>query len=296
VANLARKAFPTPNEEHTTGKSTLHHCGTLIQTDAKLNLGTSGGPLLNLRGEMVGLTTALAAIAGYEQSAGYAFPVDDTFRRVVDTLKRGREVEYGFLGVSPRSLELPSRLEGVRGAQIERVLPGTPAERYGLQPGDVITRVNGSPIHDADGLVLDVGRLPVEAAVRLEVVRDGRRLELEVGLTKYRVRGKKIVSTPAANWRGMRVDYVTSAMDMSGWGGLGGRSFDDGVVVTDVEEQSPAREAGLEPGMLISRVDQVTVRNPRQFHQAVAGKTGSVRLELADGKEQSPSRVVIRGS
>ena len=73
----------------------------LIQTDAKLNLGTSGGALLNLKGEMIGLTTSLAATAGYEQAAGYAVPVDETFRRIVETLKEGREVEYGFLGVVP---------------------------------------------------------------------------------------------------------------------------------------------------------------------------------------------------
>ena len=79
----------------------MHHYGTLIQTDAKLNLGTSGGPLLNLNGEMVGLSVALAATAGYEAAGGYAIPVDATFRRAVETLKQGREVEYGFLGIQP---------------------------------------------------------------------------------------------------------------------------------------------------------------------------------------------------
>jgi serine protease Do len=296
VSNLARKAFPTPDPQHTTGKSTLHHCGTLIQTDAKLNLGTSGGPLLNLRGEMVGLTTALAAIAGYEQSAGYAFPVDETFRRVVETLKRGREVEYGFLGVGSRNLPLQPALHGIRGALVDRVLTGTPAERCGLEPGDVIAEVNGRPIRDGDGLVLEVGRLPVEASVRLGVIRDGRRLRLDIELTKYRVRGKKIVTAPAPVWRGVRVDYVTGAIDVSEWGGLGRIDFDDGVIITDVERETAASQAGLEPGMLVSHVDRVAVHNPRQFHQLVSGKTGSVELQLADQDGENRSRALIRGS
>src|SRR5207342_2000310 len=87
VANLSRKAGPIPDETSPAGvrNTSLHHYGTLIQTDAKLNLGTSGGALLNLKGEMVGLTTSLAAAVGYEQAAGFALPVDDAFRRAVET-------------------------------------------------------------------------------------------------------------------------------------------------------------------------------------------------------------------
>ncbi len=104
VANIARKAGPLPRSEFSDGqlvptKSTLHHFGTLIQTDAKLNLGTSGGALVNLRGEMIGLTTSLAALAGYEQAAGYAVPINEAILRVIDVLKEGREVEHGLLGI-----------------------------------------------------------------------------------------------------------------------------------------------------------------------------------------------------
>ncbi len=116
VSNLSRKAPPVPGETNPrASRPTLHHFGTLIQTDAKLNLGTSGGALLNLDGEMVGLTTALAAQAGYEQAAGYALPVDETFRRVVATLKQGREVEYGLLGVVPQRLTPVEVQRGLRG-------------------------------------------------------------------------------------------------------------------------------------------------------------------------------------
>ena len=141
----------------------MHHFGTLIQTDAKLNMGTSGGPLLNLKGEMVGLCVALAAAAGYETSAGYAIPVDATFRRVLNTLKEGREVEYGFLGIRPANLQPGEVLAGLHGMRVEWVVPGTPAARFGLKPDDIITNVDRTPLYDADGLVLEVGKLPVEA-------------------------------------------------------------------------------------------------------------------------------------
>jgi len=160
VANLSRKAPPLAQAGATSARPTLHHFGTLIQTDAKLNLGTSGGPLLNLRGEMVGLSVALAAVSGYQSAAGYAIPVDQTFRRVVDTLKQGREVEYGFLGVQPVDLPLSERLAGLQGLRVERVVPGTPAARSGLRTDDIIVAVDGRPVADSDALMLQVGRLP----------------------------------------------------------------------------------------------------------------------------------------
>ncbi len=296
VSNLARKAPPLVDEDHPTGKSTLHHFGTLIQTDAKLNLGTSGGPLLNLQGEMIGLTTALAATAGYEQSAGYAYPVDETFCRVVDTLKRGREVEYGFLGVSPAPLSLDARLAGIHGTRLDWVVPGMPAERAGLRPGDFVTAVNGRPIYDADGLVLEVGRLPVEATVRLTVVRDSRTLDIEAALTKYRVLGRQIVTEPAPRWRGMRVEYLSAVLDAIGRGGGGALAFDDGVVVTHVDEASPAWEAGVRPGMLVRRVNGEPVGTPGQFRRLVRGKSGAVRLQLADSRGENPSQATVQGS
>ena len=128
VSNLARKAPAGPGQSDSAGKTTLHHFGTLIQTDAKLNLGASGGPLLNLQGEMVGLNVALAAAAGYETAAGYAIPVDQTFRRAVETLKQGREVEYGFLGVQPENLAAAEVLKGMHGIRVAQTIPGAPPQ------------------------------------------------------------------------------------------------------------------------------------------------------------------------
>src|SRR5258705_9237173 len=103
ITNLARKApsgtnlndAPGPADDY---RTTLHHLGTLIQTDAKLGFTAAGGALLNLRGELIGLTTTAATIAGHEQPAGYAIPINAATRRIIETLKQGREVEYGMFG------------------------------------------------------------------------------------------------------------------------------------------------------------------------------------------------------
>ncbi|MBX3413645.1 MAG: trypsin-like peptidase domain-containing protein [Pirellulales bacterium] len=271
VANLARKASPPLyNEDPAAVKQTIHQFGTLIQTDAKLNLGTSGGPLLNLQGEMIGLITSEAAISGFEQAAGYAIPVDETFRWVVDKLKEGREAEYGFLGVQPANLSPELRL---RGTLLNSVVAGTPAYRAGLRTDDVVVAVNGEPIDGVDQLMLYVGRLPAASTVRLTVERSGGRKEILAELAKFRVAGKKVITQPAPIWRGARVDYVTAVMDLRN-----PRAFlpESGIVVTEVETGSPAWEAGLRSDMLLTHVESTSVASPREFHAAVDGREGEM--------------------
>ena len=293
IANFERKAAPTLDESNRSSKPTLHQFGTLIQTDAKLNLGTSGGALLNLKGEMIGLTTAMAAVAGFEHSAGYAIPVDDTFRRVVETLKQGREVEYGFLGVAPESLAEAEILAGKHGARVSTVVDGTPAQRFDLRPHDVITHVDGRPIYDADGLFLHVGKLPVETLVHLTVERGGLVVPVNVELAKFSVRGKKIVTAPGSNWRGMRVDYATADHEFAEHVREGKLDSRGCVIVTDVEQSSPAWNQGMRPNMAISHVGNVRVSSPKEFQAAIAGKTGPVKLRLVSPGGDHPLRSIL---
>jgi len=296
VANLSRKAAPASVDPDPAARSTLHHFGTLIQTDAKLNLGTSGGALINLRGEMVGLTTSLAAVSGYEQAAGYAFPVDETFRRVLDTLKQGREVEYGYLGVQPGNLSAMEIRDGIRGARIQHVVPGGPADRYGLEVEDIVTNVNGEPVYDADSLVLSVGRLPVESKVNLSVVRNQRPRTVTVVLSKYPVQGKKIVTVLEPSWRGLRVDYASAVPETSSLGLTAVTFLGEGVIVTDVEQGTPAWQAGLRPYDLVSHVDRTAIRSPREFRTAVSNRPGAVQLRLVSADGSAPVRIVEPGS
>ncbi|MFZ5833694.1 MAG: trypsin-like peptidase domain-containing protein, partial [Planctomycetota bacterium] len=286
VSNLNRKAPPLGAVAEVSARPTLHHFGTLIQTDAKLNVGASGGPLLNLKGEMIGLVVGPVAAAGYDPAGGYAIPVDETFRRAVDTLKQGREVEYGFLGVQPSSLSAAERSEGAHGMHVERVVPGTPAARHGIAPGDRITHVNSRPIYDADGLILEVGRMPVDSVAKVRLVRHGRPQTVDVVLSKYPVRGRKIVSERPPAWRGLRVDYSTALPEVA-TGVRDVTAFPEvGVVVTDVEPESSAWKAGARPGMFLSHVAGRPVHSPREFRAAVADRTGPVVLRATDDSVQ----------
>jgi len=292
VANLARKAPPKPevpqfgdalrpNEQ----RPTLHHYGTLIQTDAKLNLGTSGGALINLQGEMVGLTTSLAAIAGYEQSAGYAIPVDGTFRRIVETLSKGMEVEYGFLGVNlGQEIEARSGPEG--GVHVAAVIAGTPAAQARLVDGDVITHIEDRPLFDADDLMLNIGKRPASAHVTLTVRRNEHTWQTEVVLAKGRVFGEKVFVERGRQWRGMRLDYWTATPLVEREGLYHSRSFVGGVAVAAVSDHSPVAEAGVSELMLITDVDGRPVRSPDEFFERVSKKRGPVRLRFWGGDER----------
>jgi S1-C subfamily serine protease len=296
VASLARKAPPAPDEEDPVGKSTIHHFGTLIQTDARLNLDASGGPLVNLKGEMVGLATAIPAVVGFQERAGYAIPVDATFRRALEALRQGREVEYGFLGIQLGNPASGDASQGAGGTRVERVIPGLPAAMHGVKAGDLISAVNGVPVRDSDELVREISKLPLETAARLSVRRGERRLDLEVPLTKFRVRGRKIVTVAAPAWRGLRVDYATAVQDVYSVSPAGGVPLGESLAVTEVAQGTPAWNAGLRPGMLVSHVERTAVRTPKEFRTAVLKKAGSVALRVAGESGEPVERTVRPGT
>jgi S1-C subfamily serine protease len=289
VSNLGRKAGPVASDDPRDVRPTLHHFGTLIQTDAKLNLGTSGGALINLRGEMVGLTTSMAATAGFEMAAGYAVPIDPAFLRVIQILKEGREVEYGLLGIQPRNLPAGP---GEGGMLVAHVLPGTPADDAGLDVGDVVTHVNGRAVNDADGLMLEIGQQPVDAWVKLNYLRGGRPRLASVQLTKYPVRGEQIVTNRPAAWRGVEVDYATTAENYDTQARLGLIDYDGCVVIRGVERDSPAWREGLRPNMFIRQAAGVRIRRPSEFYAAVGRNNGPIRIELTLPADQRPLRTV----
>jgi len=290
VSNLHRKAPPTPTAFDPTGRFTLHHFGTLIQTDVKLGGNFAGGPLLDLNGEMVGLCVSFVLAPGQELHGGYAIPVDDVFRRAVETLIEGREVQYGFLGVQPSDLSEREVLAGMHGIRVAQIIPGTPAARFGIKPGDIVTAVDDLPIYDADGLIFAVSRLPPESTVRLSMFRGGKQQTIAVSLSKLAVRGPKVVSTADPPWRGLQVEYPTALVDEYGRlpGGLA--VLEEAVIVAEVVEGSPAWEAGLRKGMLITHVGDTPVGTPSQFAAAAASYTGPVVLQIGGEK---PGKLVV---
>src|SRR5262249_3897290 len=141
--------------------------GTLLQIDAKLNLGCSGGALLNLHGELIGLTTAVAALKGTETPGGFAIPLDAAMRRIIEVLARGEEVEYGYLGVRFEERKNPAG----QGINLAGVMPGSPADRAGLKDNDTVLAVNDVPVRENDDLILAVSVLAPGSRARLRYAR-----------------------------------------------------------------------------------------------------------------------------
>jgi S1-C subfamily serine protease len=283
LSNIRRRAHtPLPEEERT---KPLHHYGTLLQTDARLHLGCSGGALVDLQGELVGLTTAVAALQGGETPGGFALPINAGMRRILEVLKRGEEVEYGFLGVG-----LGDRAEGT-GVPIVFVTPGAPAEREGrLRHHDVIVAIDGEPIHDSDDLFVNLGTRLAGSKVRLQVRRGKDLLNAEVTLAKLYVPGKKIASAPGRPFvHGLRVDYTSLLVQPLPRLG----PIPAGVLITDVQAGSTADRAHVKAGEVITHVNQRPVATPDAFYQAVGAAPGPLELTLHNYTPQEPAAKVL---
>jgi S1-C subfamily serine protease len=283
VSNLRRRAPGAPSEIERS--KVVHHYGTLIQADARLNLGCSGGALLDLHGDLIGLTTSLAGLSNTETAGGFAIPVDARFKRLVEVLKRGEEVEYGFLGVMFDPAGAGGEGNGVR---LNEVLPNSPADQAGLVRGNRITKINGQAVHDVDDLLLAISMVPAgKEAVKIERVIDetGQALPtVKVVLTKAPLPGKVIASRRPEPVRGLRVDYTSTIAGTLSSDRLGPRSLPNGVVIRDVTVGSVAAR-DLRPGDIITHVNGVAVRTPAEFYTEAtkdANKPIEIRLEAVD--------------
>jgi len=273
LSNITRRIVPTLTDT-AEARQMFQYQPTLMQLDAKLNLGMSGGAVVNLNGELVGISTTGGNAEGFDAQAGYAIPMDGLGRRIVETLRQGKEVEYGFLGI---------RLGEGAPNVVGEVKAGTPAAQGDLVLGDVILAVGDRSVNEEVSLSLALSAVEVGKPVKLKIRRDGRELERTVFVSKYPLAGEVIATNRPESWRGMRVDYTSV---------LGGSILPDPIVeamargcvgVIEVEPDSPAARAGLEKGQVITRAAGSPVRTPADFARAVQGQTGAVVLELERG-------------
>lgn len=154
-----------------------------VQTDAALNHGNSGGPLIDAAGKVIGINSQIESDSGSDDGVGFAVPID-TARQVASTLIRNGSVERGFLGVSGRDVTADdaAKLDAVRGVAVLEVTPGSAADRAGLKVNDVVLAVDGTPVAGFDSLRAIIARHAPGDALTLRIVRDGKRQEVEVTL------------------------------------------------------------------------------------------------------------------
>jgi serine protease Do len=288
VSSLKRRAPGNPNEVERSRQS-IHQFGTLLQTDVKVALGCSGGALLNLDGELIGLTTATAALSGTETPGGYALPMDAGLRRVIEVLARGEEVEYGFLGVQMD----PEPAPNITGVVINGTPLGMPAANAGLQQGDVIVAVDGKQIKDNDDLFVLVGLGLAGHTVQVDVARRGQLMTFnKVELAKFYVPGPVIASKRPPAPGGLRVDYRSILMQQP-MGPFGMRIFpDSGVVIREVVAKSSADDVHLQKDKIITHVNGREIHAPKDFYAEMARAGKDVELTVI-GFDGAQDRVKI---
>ena len=270
-----------------------------LQTDASINPGNSGGPLFNMKGEVVGVN---AAIISGANTIGFAIPIN-VVKEILPQLKQTGRVARGFLGVSPQAITSDMAdslgLKSTKGALIADVVKDSPAEKGGLKPGDVVVALNGKPVSDNSQLTRDVGVIPPGSTVKLDIVREGKQRTVEVKLAERPDEKDQGGRTPSKGGQdkeqgdllGLSVQDVTPQ--------LARQSQVDpatkGAVVVDVAPDSPAADAGLEPGDVVLEVNRRAVASAAEYKNAVKGvkkgDTALVRVRRGQATQYVPVRV-----
>ena len=259
----------------------------LIQTDAAINRGNSGGPLCNIRGEVIGINTAIYAPTGVFSGIGFAIPINSAREILSDLIQKGRVVR-GWLGVDIRPVDAAIThqfgLDNTKGALINNVMENSPAAKAGLERGDILIAYNGTPIDDVRTLQTMVSQTQPKSRIPVKVIREGKTISKEIttgempqeeasGEQKMEQRGQGRSDqgrsdgqqAPAkkdfAEWQGAQVVTLDPSLARR----LEVSSGEKGCIVADVQEGSVMVEVGLIPGDVIRYVNKVPTPTTKEF-------------------------------
>ncbi len=253
----------------------------LVQTDAAINPGNSGGPLLNLRGEVIGINVAILTSSRGNEGVGFAIPINKA-KNSLQALIEGRKVLYGWLGIQIQDITGDVAqyygLSEREGVLVYQVLPGSPAEKAGMKDGDIVKSFNGNPVKSSPGLIDAVGKTKVGQKIPVEILREGKAMTLTIEIGE-RPSEPQTPGATAESWRGIKVTELTPQLAEQ-FGLPAGAS---GVVVTDVDPKSPASEAHLQPGDIISEINRVPVESLGDYQRAIAKVKGNALVKTARG-------------
>ena len=248
-----------------------------IQTDAQINPGNSGGALVDINGKVIGINNMYTARYA---AIGFAIPIN-LVRNVVGKLIEYGEVKRGFVGITDRegsakvtkdiqeAWELPS----TDGVLVNEVISGSPAEKSGLENGDVITTLDGAKVKDFNDFLLKIGNHSPGDTVKLGIIRDKKERTITLTLADFDDFQDIASVGDAHSWRGINVvdldDQMAQKYNLSG--------IESGVVIISIDENSPAAEANLSEGDVIIEIDHKPVKNVRDFEK--------IKNELKDSEK-----------
>jgi len=244
-----------------------------IQTDAPINMGNSGGPLVNIRGEVIGINTWIASnlSGGGNVGLGFAIPINNTKRSIDEFIETG-SISYGWLGVN---LQEPTRetavelgIEGKRGALASHVFIGSPADNGGIRAGDFITHVNGREIRSVNQLQMVVGDLKPGDRATFTVIRDKQSRDLQV---RIETRTDQLAADSKKLWPGVTVLPLTDQIR---------QSFDikenvKGLLAAEIIQGTPADIVGLRRGDIITSINGENINDTASFFKVLREKTSS---------------------
>lgn len=238
-----------------------------IQTDAAINSGNSGGALVNLRGELIGINTAILGPNGGNIGIGFAIPSNMMHNLVKQIIEFG-EVHRGVLGVSGRSVNSEiakaMELETNQGGFVEQVMPDSAADEAGIKPGDVITKINGKSIKTFSELRGKIGSIGAGKDVKLTIVRNGKEDTFNVKLKQS---------------QGSNVAAATIHRMFEG-ATLENKSNNAGVIVSEVKDGSPAQQIGLQSGDLITAINRTRINNVADLRSYLKDREGVFALNI----------------
>jgi serine protease Do len=259
-----------------------------IQTDAAINPGNSGGALVDVHGRVVGINTAiLSASSGPDggggfNGVGFAIP-SNVVKRVMESLVKTGKVERGYLGVEvtglSRALAEQFKVPDLSGALVNDVTAGSPADKAGLKPGDVIRSVDGKKVDSEGALTFMVASAAPGSKVSLGILRDGRQMTVDVTLgtrPEHLAASAGVAPAKSGTLRGITVQNLTPQLRDQ----LGLPADLNGVVIAQLDPSSPAAQEGLQAGDVIMDVGRTPVHNVGEFNRLAAAATGQVLVRI----------------
>lgn len=231
-----------------------------IQTDASINPGNSGGPLFNMAGKVIGINTAIVAQG---QGIGFAIPVNMA-KSILEDLKTKGKVTRGWLGVSIQNIsdEIAKSMnyKNKSGVLVTDVFKGDPADKAGIKVGDIIIEINGKIVKDTHELLLITAALRVGEKANIKVVRDGKEIYFQIIVAERKDKPEIALAQKSGTYFGISVQEITKEMAKQL-----GVSVSGGVIVTDVEEGSPADGVGIQQNDIILQVNKIKVISLKQY-------------------------------
>ncbi len=265
-----------------------------IQTDAAINPGNSGGPLVNLEGKIIGVNTAIFTRTGGYQGIGFSVPINMA-KKVMDQLINKGKVSRGWLGIllQDMSSDLAQALnvDKNRGALVAEVSKDSPADRGGLRRGDVILKLNGKLIKNADHLKNEVGLTSPDTKIDLEVIRKGDKKVLSVKLGSRPAQGYAAAGrTDSGTALGLAVKNFTPELAKQ----FGYSQSVSGVLITNVFPNSAAARAGLRPGLLVLEINQESINDVNGFEAAVRKVDVRKGVLMLIGSQRGTQYIIIK--